>query len=175
MASGQGQPHSPHSRESRVHFPDEQVQRHDSKIVLERGSSDSELHVNLGFLQLNHRYEVQFAVEDTLGDGVTWDSSKATCAVVLQANPLSGAEGRQGHALLLNFQSSKEKLIAEEIILVNSTGNRKLTLILHARILGKDKGTPVLREGIHCVEKDDSNNVSGQKSEFVRSNSVKLE
>lgn len=41
--------------------------------------------------------------------------------------------------------------------------------------LGKDKGTPVLREGIHCVEKDDSNDVSGQKSEFVRSNSVKLE
>lgn len=35
---------------------------------------------------------MQFAVEDTLGDGVTWDSSKATCAVVLQANPLSGGK-----------------------------------------------------------------------------------
>lgn len=175
MATGQSPTHSLPSRENRVHFPDDQVQQHDSKIVLERGSSDAELHVHLGFLQLNHRYEVKFAIEDTLGDAITWDNSKATCAVMLKAKPSSGAEGRQGHGLVLHFQSTKEKLITEEIALKNSSRDKQLSLILHARILAKDKGTPVLREGIHCIEKDDPNDLDCPRSEFVRSDSVKLE
>lgn len=47
------------------------------------------------------------------------------------------AEGRRGHKLVLNFQSPKEKLITEEITLVNSKRDKLLTLFLHARILGQ--------------------------------------
>lgn len=79
-------------RENRVHFPDDQVQQHDSKIVLERGLSDDELNVHLGFLQISHCYEVKFEIEDTLGEAVTWDSSKATCAVMLVAKPSTGGK-----------------------------------------------------------------------------------
>lgn len=175
MATDQSPTQTLPPRESRVHFPDEQVQQHDSEIILERGSSESELHVHLGFLQLNHRYEIKFTIEDALGEAVTWDSSKATCAVMLEAKSSLGAEGRQGHKLTLHFQSKKERLITEEITLINSKTDKQLTMILHARILGKDKGTPVLREGIHCIEKDESNDENGQRSEFVRSDSFKME
>lgn len=172
MATGQSSTQTQPPRENRVHFPDDQVLQHDSKIVLERGLSDDELNAHLGFLQINHCYEVKFEIEDSLGEVVTWDSSKATCAVMLAAKPSSGAEGRRGHKLVLHFQSPKEKLITEEITLVNSKRDKQLTLFLHARILGNDKGTPVLREGIHCIKKNDPDDPTGQRSEFVRSDSM---
>jgi hypothetical protein len=46
----------------------------------------------------------------------------------------------------------KEKLLKEQICLQSSqNASQTLTLVFHARVLGKGKGTPFLKNGIKCI------------------------
>lgn len=46
----------------------------------------------------------------------------------------------------------KEKLL-KEMVKLQSCGNnlKTLTIVLNARVLGKGKGTPLLKNGIKCI------------------------
>lgn len=63
------------------------------------------------------------------------------------------------YEMKIEFFAYKEKLLRETLTIVNNDEERKeiLKLIISARVLGKGKGTPALRNGIHCigVEKGD--------------------
>ncbi len=54
----------------------------------------------------------------------------------------------------IEFIAHKEKLLKEKISLQgdNDNDDDQVSLVLKARVLGKGKGTPLLRNGIKCVE-----------------------
>ena len=54
--------------------------------------------------------------------------------------------------LFLEFFAHKEKLLKEELILINEKiPSEKIKFVFTARVLGRGKGTPLLRNGIHCT------------------------
>ena len=58
-----------------------------------------------------------------------------------------------GVNLIIKFSAIKEKLSREKLSLIHNDGSGpNLDLEIVARILGKGKGTPMLRNGIKCLE-----------------------
>lgn len=67
----------------------------------------------------------------------------------------------------VEFFAHKEKLLKESLLLVfedqkHQEKKEHVKLIISARVLGRGKGTPMLRNGIHCsgIEADDESDVS---------------
>ena len=56
--------------------------------------------------------------------------------------------------MILQFSAVKEKLVREKFSLVAKDSDVEITIYLEviARVLGKGKGTPMLRTGIKCVQ-----------------------
>jgi hypothetical protein len=62
-------------------------------------------------------------------------------------------EIEKDYELIIEFFAHKEKLLKEEITVINlDNKEEKQKIIFHARVLGRGKGTPMLRNGIHCIE-----------------------
>lgn len=81
------------------------------------------------------------------------------------------------YVIKVEYFAHKEKLLREELKLINANNSVELLkLMVTARILGKGKGTPMLRAGIHCLG-DDSDNESTksdhQPSTFVTAGASK--
>ena len=57
----------------KVHFPEEQLSKHNLEIVIQPDSVSPQVGVHLGFLQLHHHYHVTFSIKDDLGQEVTFD------------------------------------------------------------------------------------------------------
>lgn len=131
----------------RVHFPDDQLPKHDSEIVIQ-SDSDGQLDIHLGFLQILHRYQIRFSIKDSLGEDITSDPLESLHVNVLEAIPSDDGEG---HDLMVEFRALKDKLMKEQITLFDTKKSNSVALVFHARVLGKGKGTPALRRGIHCV------------------------
>ena len=66
-----------------------------------------------------------------------------------QDQPDSGAES-SSVSMRFYFKAVKEKLVREKITLNCEDSELKIEMV--ARVLGKGKGTPMLRDGIKCVE-----------------------
>ena len=77
----------------RVHFPAEQIEQHDSHIHVQR-MSDTETDVHLGFLQMNHHYEVKFTIKDDLSDELDIDPLQNVYAKVVSAMPSEDGQFR---------------------------------------------------------------------------------
>ncbi|KAI0241829.1 hypothetical protein LSAT2_017978 [Lamellibrachia satsuma] len=57
-----------------------------------------------------------------------------------------------GHDLCVDLAAHKERLMKEELRLRDSCNKDKfINITLHARVLGKGKGTPFIKVGIHCT------------------------
>jgi len=54
---------------------EDQVEAHDAEIALNYLSGDR-VDIHLGFLKINHRYHITFAVKDSLGDKITIDENE---------------------------------------------------------------------------------------------------
>lgn len=69
-----------------------------------------------------------------------------------------GATKEKFFVIKVEYFAHKEKLLREELKLVNANNAVELLkLIVTARVLGKGKGTPMLRNGIHCLSYDSDN------------------
>lgn len=67
----------------------------------------------------------------------------------------------------IEFFAYKEKLIKEQLIVVNAKNSKEIfKLILLARVLGKGKGTPMLKNGIHCIGIDKDGESESEASDF---------
>lgn len=131
-----------------VHFKTEEVVAHDSKIQVEQ-PEDGIREVHLGFLQIFHVYEITFTIKDQLGPSVTFDPFESLLVKTLKVTPL---EDGNGHEVVVEFNAHKEKLMTEKITLRSQdNSDNVLFIIFHARVLGKHKGTPSLRDGVHCL------------------------
>lgn len=72
---------------------------------------------------------------------------------------LSSERNVNDYLYKIKFQllASKEKLMREKLVLKNPEKPSQIALILNARVLGRGKGTPLLRSGIHCIGIKESN------------------
>lgn len=62
------------------------------------------------------------------------------------------ADEEDYHYIKVEYFAHREKLLREELKLINSKDAEELLkLVITARVLGKGKGTPMLRNGIHCL------------------------
>ncbi|XP_006820877.2 adipose-secreted signaling protein-like, partial [Saccoglossus kowalevskii] len=120
---------------SRVHiktgvkFP---VDVHEPDIIISK-SSDSSVDVNIGFLQKDHRYEISFSVYDDVGSQVKVFPEQHFCIKLLSVYPQQSGDG---HDIVMELITRKDGVMQEEFQLINETDeNRKITVIIHARIL----------------------------------------
>ncbi|XP_052098108.1 UPF0687 protein C20orf27 homolog [Mytilus californianus] len=137
--------------EGHVHFAPEQVESHNMEIQV-KNINDDTIDIHLGFLKVHHYYEVSFCVHDKLGEDVETDPLQNVHVTVQQITP---TEAGNGHSLMLHFYAHKEKLLKEILFLKSCSDPEKtVKLILHARVLGRGKGTPALKNGIKCFKVD---------------------
>lgn len=166
----------------------------DSTCVTYHQAGDNNVVVHLGFLQINHRYLIELRLPSDLfrcntavpinlvADNTTVPNIH--CKLADQVNLISvdasGVEQTHKHhseksdhkfyAIKVEYFAYREKLLREELKLINSNNSVELLkLVITARVLGKGKGTPMLRNGIHCIgnEPDDESEMSEDQVAFA--------
>lgn len=120
------------------------------------------LAVHLGFLQMNHRYLVELKLPLQYLEGSKIDFGRPDLGLVqhdeavpnlnCRLTELVGVRNGQLE-LKLTYLAHKEKLLKETLVLANEKcKEQQLRLIVSARVLGRGKGTPMLRDGVHLME-----------------------
>ena len=130
-----------------VHFPDDDEESgdrvDDKKSIRVQPSGADRALVHLGFMQVHHRYSVEFALPRDLlpaGEHVSQEETEPPClnCRLIDANDDLGGEGVK---VKVEFSAVKAKLQKETIVLVANDANgevaKRLTLVLQARVLGK--------------------------------------
>lgn len=119
--------------------------------------------VHLGFLQVKHRYRVELNIPaEILADFIVKDHK-----LVLKVDEASvpnvhcklltfkGATTEsQFYEAEIEFFAHKEKLLKEEMKLVTED-EKPVKLVFSARVLGRGKGTPMLKNGVHLLGIED--------------------
>lgn len=134
-----------------------------SNPVIQKGPQ-GKISVHLGFLQVKHRYRVELNIPvDILAEFKEKDHAlvlKTAEAEVPNINckllSFKGntTEQSQFYEAEIEFFAHKEKLLKEELKLL--TGDEKsVKLIFTARVLGRGKGTPMLKSGVHLLGIED--------------------
>ena len=113
--------------------------------------------------QIKHRYEITFDFECQPIDGllVVRNSDSLTPNLNLHVIDLkkesdgSSPENGFKYKITLELLAHKEKLLKKHIYLHSSENpSQTVSLTFHARVLGKGKGTPLLKNGIKCIGQD---------------------
>ncbi|KAG0721313.1 UPF0687 protein C20orf27 [Chionoecetes opilio] len=141
-----------------VHFSEDTDEMGNTAIVVKEKQPGVKYEAHVGFLQILHWYHitVQLPLKDA-GEGyVIGDKHGVYCEAV----SLKVVEGG-GLEVLVNMLAHKEKLLKETITLLKPSGE-EVKIIVLARVLGRQKGTPMLRNGIKCykVEHDEESEAS---------------
>ncbi|KAJ8025397.1 UPF0687 protein C20orf27-like [Holothuria leucospilota] len=130
---------------SRVHFPEDV---HDSEIKASH-EYNSMIDVNLGFLQTHHVYEVQFTIQDSVKGPVTTSIDRQVIVKSVEAFP---TQDGTGHDIVLTVLGHKDGIVNESFKLTSQDDpSLQVTVLLHTKVLGKDQGTPHLKDGIHVI------------------------
>uniref|UniRef100_A0A1B6CPE3 Adipose-secreted signaling protein n=1 Tax=Clastoptera arizonana TaxID=38151 RepID=A0A1B6CPE3_9HEMI len=144
-----------------VHFEEKGDSFGKNNEIIVQKSSDNKLSVHLGFLQVNHRYAIKFTVSNALIN----ITKNVEITFVEPAIPnknldLISIDIKQDNLeFCVVLFAYKEKLLKEEFTF-RILNKITVTAILNARVLGKGKGTPLLRNNIHCIGQDDNDEES---------------
>lgn len=136
---------------------------------------DNIVDVHLGFLQHEHRYLIELHVPASLfkcqpnaAVNLVADSNFLANQHCRLADRISEIEKRpEQHdsnasnstttdekyfVMKVEYFAHREHQLREELKLTNANNSIELLkLVVTARVLGKGKGTPMLRNGIHCI------------------------
>lgn len=92
------------------------------------------------------------AVDNDGGDGVAAATVAKNATATSESESERPADAVDYHYIKVEYFAHREKLLREELKLINSRNDEELLkLVITARVLGKGKGTPMLRNGIHCL------------------------
>lgn len=118
----------------------------------------------MGFLQVKHRYRIELNIPVEILAQYCHQNHKLVLKVEENSVPnihckLLSFKGRkseqsQFYEAEFEFFAHKEKLLKEEIKLITSD-EKTVKIMFHARVLGRGKGTPMLKEGIHLLGIED--------------------
>jgi len=104
--------------------------------------------------QIHHRYAIHFDIAKDLlprSEEVTMEMKEPPnkqCRLV-------GIEAKDDKeaTIRLELLAVKDKLQKDELTLIDKADpSKRTTLVLQARVLGKGKGTPMLKEGVQMIE-----------------------
>lgn len=138
----------------------------DSSCVTYQQVGENIVDVHLGFLQHNHRYLIElhlpadlFKCQPNVPINLVADNNiapnvhcKLADRITELVNETAEKSNEKFFVIKVEYFAHKEKLLREELKLVNTNNLEELIkLIVTARVLGKGKGTPMLRNGIHCL------------------------
>ncbi|KAK3867658.1 hypothetical protein Pcinc_026902 [Petrolisthes cinctipes] len=138
--------HHHHHPEHHVHFSEDTDEVGHTRIVVKEKAKDL-LEAHVGFLQILHRYRIIITLPfEDADEGYQIGEIMGVHCHVGSLRPVEG-----GLEVQLDLMAYKEKLLKETLLLLKPSGG-SLKLIILARVLGKGKGTPMLREGITCIE-----------------------
>lgn len=159
------------ARHNKVQFEEESDEfSHESLIKVVR-TERNKFDVHLGFLQLNHYYEIctSFDIDSSRLPLMSHEHETPSLHARIKSLDFESdmetdtkeAEGASSKChLILTLFAHKERLLKERIYLKSDGEAGEIIVItLIARVLGKGKGTPSLRQGIKCTghnEEDDS-------------------
>ncbi|XP_023692207.1 adipose-secreted signaling protein [Paramormyrops kingsleyae] len=134
------------SAHSHVHF-DEKL--HDS-VVMVIPEVDGNFLVKVGFLKIQHKYEIVFTLPEVPALG------RDVCPAPVPNPHLSvtdirhAAEG--GLQVTCEYLAHQEGVLQEDVILVSeSKEDASVRVRLQARVMDRHHGTPMLLEGVRCV------------------------
>ncbi|XP_061566327.1 adipose-secreted signaling protein [Cololabis saira] len=131
---------------SHVHF-DEKL--HDS-VVMVTPEDDGNFMVKVGFLKTQHRYEILFTLPDipALGKDVCRAPVPSPHLRITDITP--AAEG--GLKITCEYLALQEGVLCEEVLLLSETNDDVCVRVkVHARVMDRHHGTPMLLEGVRCI------------------------
>ncbi|XP_062305412.1 adipose-secreted signaling protein [Osmerus eperlanus] len=131
---------------SHVHF-DEKL--HDS-VVMVIPEPDGNFLVKVGFLKTQHKYEIVFTLPEVpfLGKDVCPAPIPNPHLRITDTSP--GADG--GLRVTCEYVAQHEGVLCEEVLLVSETKEDVCIRVkVHARVMDRHHGTPMLLEGVRCV------------------------
>ncbi|XP_014608624.1 PREDICTED: uncharacterized protein LOC106789167 isoform X1 [Polistes canadensis] len=149
-------------KEHHVHFSGASGLGKDNNIMIQP-QRHGHIDVHLGFLQLHHRYHLEFSIPWNIC--VHGELFAPAVVASNQHNPdchiIELMQEKDGLKLKIELLAYKERILKEEVEVMCCKSGTPLKILLNARVLGKDKGTPLLRNGIRSVavegvEKDDT-------------------
>ena len=129
-----------------VHFSEDE-DAHGNDIAI-KPVSDDLVHVHIGFLQVHHLYIVRFALPESVL------SSRHSTSFVDPEIPNLNLHlvSLDSNQVAVELKAVKPKLIKESFTLKVEETGRLLTVVLQARVLGKGKGTPMLKNGVTFLD-----------------------
>lgn len=157
-----------------MHFDDFESDHENPTIQKGPGGK---IHVHLGFLQVKHRYRIELNIPQQILESFchekhklilkVGDDEKSVPNIHCKLLSFKGKSTEQSHFYEAEFEffAHKEKLLKEEIKLITND-EQVVNMMFHARVLGRGKGTPMLKNGIHLlgIEDDDE---SGKENMFI--------
>lgn len=147
-------------------------------------SNGKTINIHLGFLQTKHRYKIELKLPGELLNEFTNNDLNAVLradeAVIPNINckllSFNGKATEEStmYEAEIEFFAHKEKLLKEELKLISSH-QKSVKFVFHARVLGRGKGTPMLRNGVHLtgIEDDEESDASDWQG-FSRQESDEL-
>eukprot|EP00088_Acartia_fossae_P023580 TRINITY_DN24582_c0_g1_i1.p1 TRINITY_DN24582_c0_g1~~TRINITY_DN24582_c0_g1_i1.p1 ORF type:complete len:173 (-),score=34.62 TRINITY_DN24582_c0_g1_i1:114-632(-) len=145
-----------HHEDHHVHFSTESDEMKENSIVV-RKRGETSFEVQLGFLQVNHTYEVCVDLSSSdLDPSLDLESyGQKEVPVPVHVKFLDLRKGESGASLTFVFKALHDKVTKEKMFLASKEED-ELQFEIVARVLGKGKGTPLLRSGIHCISVEPS-------------------
>ncbi|KAL7644101.1 UNVERIFIED_CONTAM: hypothetical protein RMT77_004924 [Armadillidium vulgare] len=135
------------SKENHVHFSEDTDEIGHTLINVKK-KNDNSYEVHVGFLQVYHRYEIVINLPlDDAKDGYKQSNNDMQSIFV---KVISMEAKKDQLRLVVEFIAHKEKLMKENFILDSPKGTN-IAVTIFARVLGKGKGTPMLREEVTCI------------------------
>ncbi|XP_037531584.1 UPF0687 protein C20orf27 homolog [Nematolebias whitei] len=131
---------------SHVHF-DEKL--HDS-VVMVTLEDDGNFMVKVGFLKTQHRYEIVFTLPEVpaLGKNVCPAPIPNPHLQISDIKP--AADG--GLKVTCEYLAQQEGVLCEEVLLLSETNDDVCVRVkVHARVMDRHHGTPMLLEGVRCI------------------------
>ncbi|XP_018962364.2 UPF0687 protein C20orf27 homolog [Cyprinus carpio] len=132
---------------SHVHF-DEKL--HDS-VVMVIPKSNGNFLVKVGFLKTQHRYEIVFTLPEMMPE-----LGKDVCPAPIPnphlriTNITPSSDG--GLRVTCEYMAHQEGVMCEEVqILSESKEDASVKVKVHARVMDRHHGTPMLLEGVRCI------------------------
>ncbi|XP_069779607.1 adipose-secreted signaling protein isoform X1 [Narcine bancroftii] len=138
-------PESHEGAANHVHFEEK---LHDS-VVMVTQEEDGSFLVKVGFLKISHKYEITFLLPaaHSLGQGPCSIPLPSPYLKVIEIAPVP-----EGHRMKCEYIAHKEGVIREELMISSEVkGNTSAKVTLHARVLDRIHGTPMLLEGVRCI------------------------
>ncbi|CAL8240331.1 unnamed protein product [Merluccius merluccius] len=131
---------------SHVHFEEK---LHDS-VVMVTPEADGNFLVKVGFLKAQHRYEIVFTLPDVPALG------RDACPAPVPSPHLRTTDLAYlpdgGLKVTCEYMAQQEGVLCEEMLLLSETNEHAcVTVKVHARVMDRHHGTPMLLEGVRCI------------------------